>query len=224
VSVASTPATRWGLPAVVIWAGLMLSAWVHTEKLPRGHGSSDGKVALIFLAAPLLQAVALVGLRRALRSRGGGSGTTDLLILWLVTFLFGLHAAVLAVAIGMLDSLARAIPVAVALLLVGFGPPLALLEPGSPMGIRTRATLGSPAAWRSTHRFAAVAFALAGLGALGGLALEGTAALYAALAPGLLALALAILRGALARGAADEHRGPEPRPTPQDPSPPAGSP
>ena len=223
MTVPSTPATRWGLSAVVIWAGLMLSAWVHTEKLPRGHAASDAQLAVVFLSVPALQILALVGLRRLL-ARRGPSGSTDLLVLWLVTFLFGLHAAVLAVAVGMLTSLADAVPVAVGLLLLGFGPVLALMEPGSPLGIRTRATLASPTAWRSTPRFAGAVFVVAGLLAPSGLLFDGPTALYAALAPALGAVALSIVRGALARPGGDEEIALEPRQTDGSSDPPAPAP
>ncbi|MCA9556194.1 MAG: SdpI family protein [Myxococcales bacterium] len=223
----STVGTRWGLPAVVIWAGLMLSAWVHTERLPQHTTASAGKLAAVFLGVPALQILALVGLRKVLARAGRTSAMADLLVLWLVVFLFGLHAAILAVAVGMLESLGRGVPVAISLLLLGFGPALAFMEPGSPLGIRTRATLASPAAWRATHRFAAVVFGLAGLLAPVGLLFEGAEALYAALAPALVALSLALARGALARAPRDEHGAPVERPIPEPdepPAPPAGTP
>lgn len=195
----STPATRWGMPAVVIWASLMLSAWIHTDKLPEDAEVAAATLALVFLSAPAAQIIGLLGLRAAL-ARRPPSRNADLLVLWLMTFLFGLHAAVLAVAIGMLSSLGRAVPLAVSLLLLGVGPVLAFLEPGSPLGIRTRATLADPAVWRRAHRFAAGAFVLAGLVAPLGLLLEGVVALYAAVAPALLVVAVSILRAGMAGG------------------------
>ena len=197
-AVGSTWTTRWGLPGAVIWGSAMLSAWVHTKKLPPGTPDLGWRGAALFLTVPVVQVLALVALRRAL-ARGAPGRTADLVVLWLMAFLFGLHAALLAVGIQMIPSLAGAVPLAVAFLLIGVGPALALLEPGSALGIRTRATLASPEAWRRTHRFAAIAFLLAGLVAPAGLAFEGMTALYVAVAPALLAISAAILRGALAR-------------------------
>lgn len=193
----STWWTRWGLPVAVVWGSAMLSAWVHTSKLPPGTPDLGWRGAAFFLTGPVVQVLALIGLRRAL-TRGTPSRNADLVVLWLMAFLFGIHAAVLAVGIGLLTSLAAAVPLAVAFLFLGFGPALALLEPGSALGIRTRATLADPVAWRKTHRFAAFAFVLAGLLAPAGLWFEGMLSLYVAIVPALLAVSAAILRGAFA--------------------------
>lgn len=224
----STALTRWGGPGAVIWAGLMLSAWVHTEKLKEPEAVASWKLALLFLGVPAVQALSLVSLRRALDSRRAGRGA-DLVVLWLTTFLFGLHAALLATAIGMISSVARAMPIAIGLLMVGVAPALAVLEPGSPLGIRTRATLAHPGAWRRAHRFAGVCFAVAGLLAPAGLLVEGPEAVYAALCPPVLAVGLSILRGAtLSPTRSDEHAAGLERlddePASDGPEPPEGAP
>lgn len=208
----STPLTRWGGPAAMIWVGLMLSAWVHSDKLSEADAGA-ARLAAVMLAVPTLQVVLLVGLRRVLDRRGAGRGA-DLVVLWLMTFLFGLHAAVLATAIGMLDSIGRAVPVAVGLLMFGLGPGLTALEPGSPLGIRTRSTLASTQVWRRVHRFAAGSFLVAGLIAPFGLLFEGLDALYVAVAPALLAVSVSILRGGIKPPPEDE--APAERPTPDE--------
>ncbi len=195
MSAASSPLTRWGWPGSIIWAGLMLSAWVHTEKLPPKLSIGTVKIVLLFVGVPALQVLSLWLLRKILTKRGDSRGA-DLMVLWLMTFLFGLHATLLGTAVGLITSVGRGVPVAVALLMLGIAPALAYLEPNSPMGIRTPATLASPSAWRRTHRFAAIAFVVAGLLAPLGLLLPGVDGLLLALAPAVLAVGAAIVRGA----------------------------
>ena len=196
----STAFTRWGLPLGLIWAGLMLSAWVHTERLQPAPDTSTLHVAAVFLAVPGLQLVVL-GILRAAMPKATSGRHTDLLVAWLMTFLFGVHAAVLAVAISMVSSMARALPLAVCLLLIGIGPVLALLEPKSPLGIRTKATLADATAWQRTHRFAAAVFVVAGLMAPLGLLFEGLEALYVSVAPAVFAVGASVLRGLTIRAA-----------------------
>lgn len=209
----STALTRWGWPLGVVWASAMLSAWIATYKIPEGIELGAGRAAALFLSGPALQVLTLVVIRKVLSQRANGRGA-DLVVLWLVTFLFGLHAAVLATALQMISSLGRAVPVAIALLMVGLGPALAFLEHKSALGIRTPGTLADPEAWRRTHRFAAATFVIAGLLAPLGLLLEGLEALYVSVTPPVLAVIAAILRGMTVRAASSsEEQGGEARPT-----------
>lgn len=194
----ASPLARWLGPAAIIWTSLMLSAWVHTHKLSPKVELATPKLLLLFLAVPVLQVVALGLLRRLLAPRPDSRGA-EVMILWLMTFLFGLHAALLATAVGLIPSVARAVPVAISLLMLGIAPAVAYLEPNSPLGIRTKATLAHPETWRATHRFAALCFGVAGLLAPIGLALPGLDGLSLAILPAVMAVALGIIKGVTAK-------------------------
>lgn len=195
MSTPSTAFTRWAWPGAIIWTGVMLSAWVHTEKLSPDLKIELWKLVLLLLGVPALQLLCLLLLRKVLQPHEARSG--DLLVLWLVTFLFGLHAAILATAIGLIASIGKAVPIAVALLMLGLAPVLGHLGYKSPLGIRTSATLSDPDAWRRAHRFATVCFFVAGLAAPLGLLVQGLDALYVSVAPAVFAMMAAIGRAAV---------------------------
>jgi uncharacterized membrane protein len=189
----STTATRWFLPLAVIWAGLLLSAWVFTKKIPEEvRTDNTERLVVTLLAVPLVSTLVLVVLRAIGKKKQAASRAGDMLVVWIMAFLFVVHASVLAVAIGMIESLDRTVPAATGVLMVGLGLVLFGLEPGSAMGIRTKATLGSEAVWRRTHQLAAKLFAAAGIVALGGLLVEGAAVVAVAVLPGALALVISI--------------------------------
>jgi hypothetical protein len=191
----STPLTRWGLPLAQLWAAGLLSAYVHAELLGGSPPLTAGLLATL-AGTPAAGLGILLALRAtAARTGGATRRSDDLVVSWVMTFLFALHAALLAVAVGLLAALTPAVVVAASGLFIGLGPLLAALEPGSPMGLRTRATLASPAAWAATHRLAGRALSLAGALGLFGLTVEGPAALYLAVLPATAALALAAVVG-----------------------------
>lgn len=210
----SSLTTRWAIPAGIVWSQLLLSAWVYTKKLDEPAQEPTPKLLIAFLGMPIFSFLFLVVLRFvAKRTSPAQSRSGDLVIIWVVTFLFCIHAAVLAAVIGMF-SLNRAVPVAVALLLIGLGPVLGSLEPGSAMGIRTKATLGSPSVWKRTHKLAARLLVLAGLMGLSALLFEGIWVLFAAVVPAILAVVFAIIHAArLPADPPDEERGAEDRPS-----------
>lgn len=213
-AVESNVLTRWVVPAGVVWSELLLSAWVYTKKLDEPAQEPTTKLLIAFLGMPAFSLLLLVVLRFvAKRASSAHSRNGDLLIVWVVTFLFCIHAAVLAAVIGMF-SLSQAVPVAVGLLMIGLGPVLGSLEPGSAMGIRTKATLRDPVVWERTHRLASRLFILAGLLGLSALLFEGIWVLFASVVPAILAVVLAIIYAArLPIDAADEHPREEERPS-----------
>ncbi|MCK6552831.1 SdpI family protein, partial [Myxococcota bacterium] len=178
----STVLTRVALPLGIIWTGVLSSAFVFS-RLPEGVTVDPARGAATFGGVPVLSVLALVGLRLARRGVGAGRGRgEDLVVAWVMTFLLGVHCLVLALSIGIIDALERALPIATGLLFIGLGPVLATLEHQSAMGIRTAATLASPAAWRRTHHIAGYAFPLAGIASFTGAFVGAPWALVAALA------------------------------------------
>lgn len=163
----STPLTAWMIPTFIIFGAALLSAWVHGERLPAHAQAGSPALALTLLGTPAVAALAFVGLRRVARLPGTpATFSGDLLIIVVTAFFFGLHAAVLAVAMGVLASLQTAVLAAVGLLFVGLGPVLSIQEHGSPMGLRTPGTLADARAWQRAHRRAGRVFVAGGLAAL----------------------------------------------------------
>lgn len=160
---ASTRMTSWGAPLALIALGGFLSIWVRLNPARFGAQPKDS----ILTGLPLLALLVFAFVRAAVASSGRVS---DLLLTWLIAFLMALHTVLLAVSIGLISDLGVWVPIATGILFVGLGPTMAMLEPGSMMGLRVKATLGDPAIWRRTHRFLGAGFA--GFGVLGaGLAL-----------------------------------------------------
>lgn len=88
--------------------------------------------------------------------------TYDVIALWVVVLILGVHAGVVASALG-LDSLApRIISVTMGLSLMAAGNVMPRLRPNLIAGVRTRATLNDPDRWRATHRFLGLGFVIAG--------------------------------------------------------------
>lgn len=201
----STAATRWFLPLIVIWSGLLLSAWVYTNKIPEEIREDNTKRLLVtLLTVPAASTLVLLVLRLIGRNKRIGSRTGDMLVVWIMAFLFVVHASVLAVAIGMIESLDRTVPAACGVLLFGMGPVLFGLDHGSPMGIRTAATLASEAVWQKTHRFAAKLFGAAGVLAFAGLLVKGPLVVVVSVLPGALALVVSIVYAGRVAGEAPE--------------------
>jgi uncharacterized membrane protein len=191
--------TRWVLPLSIGWAELLLAAFVFS-RLPPHPGASGERMAATFLGVPMLTFAAFGVFRIAAKRNPHETGRSeDLAILWILAFLFGVHALVLAMAIGMLRSLQSAMPIAICVLLMGLGPVMAQLEPNSAMGIRTKLTLSSGSAWTKVHRVTGALFATAGVIALVGLWFEGWMLIAISLAPALLALLAGVVYGSLAR-------------------------
>jgi uncharacterized membrane protein len=208
----STAMTRWFVPLGIGWTGVLLSAWVYTKKLDEPAQAVTPKLMIAFLGVPAFSLLLLVALRLIARKTSGViTRSGDLLIIWVLAFLFCIHASVLAAAIDMFP-LVRAVPMATALLMVGLGPVMMTLEPGSPMGIRTARTLSDEEVWRKTHRAAGKMFMVAGVLGLSALFLEGRWVLFAAVVPALLAPVLAVIYASRVP-AKNEQPSEEPRPS-----------
>ena len=160
---ASSFLTRWAAPVGVIWAGVLFSAWIYTEKLPGTVRILTVKLGIILLGTPAASVLLLLVLRAIAQRTGPSSRSGDLVIIWVMTFMFGIHALMLAVGIGMIDSPTPGLCGVVALLMLGLGLVVRNVEPKSPMGIRTAATMGDDATWREAHKRASALFMIAGL-------------------------------------------------------------
>src|SRR5688500_1277793 len=104
--------TRWVVPLSIAWTGLLLSAWVYTKKLDEPARQATPKLLIAFLGTPLFSVLLLIGLRLGAPRASSASGRSgDLLVTWVLAFLFSIHAAVLAEAIDLFP-LPRSVPVA----------------------------------------------------------------------------------------------------------------
>lgn len=137
----------------LIVAGGALSALVSAR-------ASTAPAHELLVGLPILALLVLLVVRAA----AGASGRVgDLVVVLLVAFLVGLHVLLLGAHLGITQRPEALVPLGTALLFVLLGPVVAGLECGSPMGLRTRATLASEVTWRRAHRSLGVAFAVAGV-------------------------------------------------------------
>lgn len=174
-SMASAPA----LPATVVIDFeriLPLVAGASAEHAPRWH---------VLYSMPAL-ALALWALFRAFPTRVGESlgrkmfrdapasvtspgefarfgKTYETIVLGVVTLVLGVHAGVLAAALGAYEVAVRVIPVVFGAALVMMGNVFPRLKPNWVAGIRTKRTLADASLWRTTHRRFGAAFVVAGL-------------------------------------------------------------
>jgi uncharacterized membrane protein len=89
--------------------------------------------------------------------------TYETVVLGVVTLILGLHAGVLAAAVGAYDVAVRLIPAVFGAALIMMGNVFPRLKPNWVAGIRTAHTLADSDLWRRTHRAFGAAFVLAGL-------------------------------------------------------------
>ena len=82
---------------------------------------------------------------------------------WVVMLMLGIHAGVIAAALGYLTLAPRIISVVIGLSFVAIGNVFPRLRPNLIAGLRTRRILGDPSLWRATHRAMGVAVVIAGL-------------------------------------------------------------
>lgn len=205
---------RWLIPLALVGSGVLLSAFVFYAKLPEAARVYSPTNFVAFLATPAIALLVLLTLRAATRAGPTVDRSADLVVVWVVTFLFGIHAAVLATIIGMVASLGAVVPSAVALLLIGLGPTIGTLGHGSPLGIRTSSTLSDPGLWRRTHRLAGVLLGLAGVSGLVGAGVGGPWALVSGIGPAVIALIIALGYGSQSpNGVGREHSAANDRPS-----------
>jgi hypothetical protein len=89
--------------------------------------------------------------------------TYDTIVLWVGVLILGVHASMIAAAIGRESLAPRIFSVVMGVSLVAIGNVVPRLRPNVIAGVRTRSTLSDPLLWRSTHRLLGVAFVLAGV-------------------------------------------------------------
>ena len=88
--------------------------------------------------------------------------TYDTMSLWVVVLILGVHAGMIASALGHVSLAPRIISVVMGLSLISAGNVMPRIRPNLVAGVRTRMTLNDPARWRATHRRLGTAFVLAG--------------------------------------------------------------
>jgi SdpI/YfhL protein family len=86
----------------------------------------------------------------------------DVIVLAVVVLLVGLHAAILAGALGYPGIAVRTIPAVLGACLVMMGNVMPRLRPNWVAGVRTRRTFEDPQLWRATHRAFGTAFVVSG--------------------------------------------------------------
>ncbi len=89
--------------------------------------------------------------------------TYDAIVLAVVLLLLGVHAAIIAGALGYASLAVRIVPIVLGACLVVMGNVIPRLRPNWVAGIRTKRTLENPQLWRTTHRAFGTAFVLSGI-------------------------------------------------------------
>jgi len=92
----------------------------------------------------------------------GSRATYDTIALWVVVLVLGVHAGMIASALGHEVLAPRIISVVMGLSLIAAGNVMPRLRPNLVAGVRTRRILSDPLLWRATHRVLGVAFVSAG--------------------------------------------------------------
>lgn len=168
--------SRWfglvvaGLAGVVsIWAYPRLPETVATHWSL--HGQPDGYSSRLsaVLLVPLV-ILGLTGLFQVLPKLDPRQAnypkflhTYWLIVNAVIAFMGGVHALVIALGLGASVSVARVVPLGLAVLFVVLGNYLARVEPIWFVGIRTPWTLSSDTVWRKTHRTGGWIFVAGGL-------------------------------------------------------------
>ena len=88
--------------------------------------------------------------------------TYDTIVLWVVMLILGIHAGMVAAALGNVSSVPRIVSIVLGVSLMGIGNVFPRLRPNLIAGVRTRTTLSDPSNWRAVHRVFGVAFVVAG--------------------------------------------------------------
>lgn len=144
--------------------------------VPRGLALSAMPALALFLWAAFRAAPTAAGQRvgRRLFRRAPDAVTSpeqferfgksyDTIVLAVVMLLLGMHAAILAGALGYPGVAARTVPAVFGACLVLMGNVMPRLRPNWVAGVRTQRTLEDPQLWRTTHRAFGTAFVVSGL-------------------------------------------------------------
>ncbi len=89
--------------------------------------------------------------------------TYDAIVLAVVLLLLGVHAAIIAGALGYHDLAVRIVPFMLGASLILMGNVIPRLRPNWVAGVRTKRTLEDPQLWRTTHRAFGTAFVVSGV-------------------------------------------------------------
>lgn len=89
--------------------------------------------------------------------------TYDTIAFWIVMLVLGVHAGMIASALGHEQLAPRLIAVIMGVSLAAAGNVMPRLRPNLVAGVRTPATLRDPQLWRATHRVLGAGFVVAGL-------------------------------------------------------------
>ncbi|HEU5184973.1 MAG TPA: SdpI family protein [Gemmatimonadaceae bacterium] len=89
--------------------------------------------------------------------------TYDAIVLAVVALVLGVHAAIIAGALGYAGAAARIVPGVLGGCMILMGNVMPRLRPNWVAGVRTKRTLGDPQLWRSTHRVLGAAFVVSGV-------------------------------------------------------------
>jgi uncharacterized membrane protein len=167
---------KW-IPAVLVAAsfGLSAAAWSRLpERVPihwnfrgevdRWGGRLEGAFLLPIIALALwlvLPRLPLIDPRRASFDKFRDS--YELIIAATIGFLFAVHCAVIATALGHPVPMGRLVPVGVGLLFITIGNVLPRTRPNWWMGVRTPWTLSNDRVWQRTHRVSGWLMVAAGI-------------------------------------------------------------
>jgi hypothetical protein len=88
--------------------------------------------------------------------------TYDTIVLSVVVLILGVHAGMIAAALGHEALAPRLVAIVMGISLAAAGNVMPRLRPNLVAGVRTRQTLTDPQLWRATHRILGVAFVAAG--------------------------------------------------------------
>lgn len=148
---ASDPIPRW--LALSLVPALALVVWAGFRAAPTAGGQRIGR--LFVRRAP----DAVTSPDQFARF----AKTYDAIVLAVVMLLLGVHAAIIAGALGYADLAVRIVPVVLGGCLILMGNVMPRLRPNWVAGVRTKRTLADPQLWRTTHRAFGTAFVVSGV-------------------------------------------------------------
>lgn len=174
---------RWVAPIGILWFQWVLSAFVFEKRLPDPLRFSPSVLLVVaLLGLPCASVFIFFAIRWVDRRTFLQNRVSDLIVLWLITFLFLSHALVLSVVVGLRSSLHPGLAQASGGFLIGLALLLPKLPLGSPLGLYTHVSVHTSAAWQRRHRYLAY-----------GLGVSGVGLLFSFLMPASLFFALALL-------------------------------
>jgi hypothetical protein len=145
------PVPRW--LALSLMPVLALLLWAAFRAAPTAGGQRVGRV--FFRRAP----DAVTSPEQFARF----GKTYDAIVLAVVILLLGVHAAIIAGALGYAGVAVRIVPMVLGACLILMGNVMPRLRPNWVAGVRTKRTLEDPQLWRTTHRAFGTAFVVSGV-------------------------------------------------------------